>query len=242
MPDTAAEILARSAAAYAGCTSYRDDGVVTTAFYSPARRVVNKPFKTRFVRGENGGFLFEYKSRRGEEDWDTCAVWLENGQVRAWSSQLPLESGGSLDMALSALTGVSGGSAWRIPSLLMPEVVAERTRPKPDAVVLEIAEAHALGCAAVEVRNAMRVEQIWIDRSTWLIRRVASARKALGPPSAEAIESLRAKNPAIAADLEQSFRTLSNRPPTEVDSSTSYEACFNQAITADELRFTPPTA
>src|SRR5438309_634374 len=99
MPMEPADILARVAAAYASCTTYRDSGVVTTTFFGP-ERVRRQPFSTRFIR--NSGFLFEFRSRRGEEHWDQFAVWTVNGRARTWWSAMPERDGAeSLGMALA---------------------------------------------------------------------------------------------------------------------------------------------
>jgi hypothetical protein len=229
------------AAAYASCTTYRDSGVVTTTFFSPARRVERRPFSTRFVR--NGGFVFEYRRRRGEEDWDQHAVWIENGRTRTWWSAMPERDGAeSLGMALAGATGVSGGSAYRAPHLLMPELDDNSgARPPRPATLLAIPEAAVENCLVIErPRGLGTSEQMWIDRSTFLIRRVVEPRHSLGPPPPEAIERLRATHPEQAAELAKRFAERAGRDPVEVEKITTYEAEFNPAIDPSELTFVPP--
>ena len=242
MSSDPAEILTRMAAAYAACTSYCDDGVVTTTFFSPSRVVQRRPFSTRFVRDQ--GFLFEFRSRRGEDDWDQYAVWNENGRTRTWWSKMPKrDEAESLATALAGGTGVSGGSAYRVPHLLMPEMYKDNgaARPPEAFKLLESSEAELEGCVVIErVRDAHGAEQIWIDRSTLLIRRVIAPRHPLRPPPPEAVERLKAINPAAAAEMAKRLAERAGRESAEVETTTVYEAAFNPSIRVEELVFTRP--
>jgi hypothetical protein len=62
----------------------------------------------------------------------------------------------------------------------------------------------------------------------------------LEPPPADALESLKAINPELAARLARNAADGAKRERTEVESITTYEAEFDAAIAPEELRFTPP--
>ena len=109
------QILDRMAKAYGDCKTYRDSGVVTTVFVKDTgKRTVEKPFTTAFVRPELFRFEFEDKNRR--------YLISANGQnVQTWWDVRPgIQNQKSLQLAVAGATGVSGGSAARIPTMLMP--------------------------------------------------------------------------------------------------------------------------
>jgi hypothetical protein len=114
----AEEILQRLRATYASARSYADRGVVTTTFHYPSRdRVTHRPFETAFVRPDR--FRFELR-----DDDERYVVWTERGRVRtAWTIAPGLDPCMNLGLALAGATGVSGGSAHTVPTLLMSDRV-----------------------------------------------------------------------------------------------------------------------
>ncbi|CAN5866233.1 hypothetical protein BH11PLA1_BH11PLA1_10330 [soil metagenome] len=245
MVNEADQILAKVRAAYAECRSYRDDGVVTTTFFGPQKRTERLPFSTRFVRPD--GFLFEFRSRRWEDEWDQYAVWMEAGRPKTWWT-VPSEGDDAktLGHALAAATGVSAGSAWRVPSLLMPELKRRDGAPTPPPAVADfVASPEALLQNCVVVQRQYRFgappDQIWIDRSSFMIRKVVEPRRVLGPMPPEAIEHLKATHPELAAEMVQRSIEWAARPPVEIGSVTTYEALFDAEIKPEELRYTPPS-
>lgn len=247
MGSEADQILASVRAAYAECHSYKDAGAVTTTFFGPSKRTRRLPFSTRFSRQH--GFLFEFRDRRGEEEWDQFAVWIDAGQPRTfWSVRPERDDPPTLGRALAGATGISGGSAFRVPHLLMPELtnrVAEPAQMSPAAKIIEVPEAALQNCVVVEVpRRSISIEQFWIDRSTFLIRRVVEPRHSLGPPPREMFEQAKARRPELAAELAAEFdRRLADaaRNPVEVEQVTTYDAVFNADIAPEELRFALPS-
>jgi hypothetical protein len=238
MPDPAA-ILSQMSDTYAACTSYRDQGVVITTFHAAhGKRTDRLPFSTRFVRDQ--GFLFEFRKRRGEDDWDQLAVWTENGRSNNWWSIAPdRPQRDTLELALAGATGVSGGSAHRVPHLLMPELRGTRQSPPRPSRIIAVPEAEAQNCIVIERPQSFgNVEQIWIDQSTFAIRRVIEPRHSLGPPPPDVMEQLKAAHPEHAAHLAKHFGE--NRQLAEVEEVTEYEPAFDVQIPPADLIFIPP--
>lgn len=227
---------------YAGCDSYRDEGVVSTTFWKPAPRVERKWFSTRFVRGE--GFRFEFRCRRGEEHFDQYAIWLESGRVRTWWSLNAGELGReTLASAVAAATGVSCGSAYRVPCLLMPELSVGSVKRTWAWAAVESAEADAMGCVVLSrKRTPDWLEQYWLSRRTQLVQRVVEPRRALPPIPPEAIDMVRKRDVAQGEELARRAAELSAGPPNEVETVTTYDAAFDIQIPAEELVFTPADA
>lgn len=240
MPSEADNLLRRMADAYAGCKTYRDEGVVSTTFFAARKRTERLPFSTRFDRTR--GFLFEFRSRRGEDDWDQYAVWSENGSARRWWSLMPgrMEAD-SLGLALAGGTGISGGSAHRVPHLLMPELSRGGREPAP-AETMACPEASQRNCVVVERPYGFgSSEQIWIDADALLIRKVVEPRHALGSPPPEEIERMKQKHPEHADEITKHFESWPSHREIEVETVTTYDPAFDASIDPAELRFIPPS-
>jgi hypothetical protein len=117
-------ILDAMADAYANCISYHDSGHVLTRFFQPDGSLTRKserPFRTAFVRPDR--FRFEFRRRfRGDGPWHRFIIWADGSVVQIWSGTgRDREQPESIGLAIAAGTGVSGGSAHTMPTLLMPD-------------------------------------------------------------------------------------------------------------------------
>lgn len=168
---SAQQIIDRSMAVYANCISYVDEGEVKTLFLeSDRKRTVIKPFTTAFVRPSD--FRFEYKERRGEEEWDSYIVWKDAESVKTWWSIRPgVESPETLSRALAGATGVSSGSANTIPTLLMPEMKMGSSIKSLSGLKLvgeeEVNGSKAYKIEGTDLRN--RSVTLWLDEASFLI-------------------------------------------------------------------------
>jgi outer membrane lipoprotein-sorting protein len=172
---TAEQLLDRMSKAYANCKSYRDSGVVKTVFIQAnGKRTVNKPFETAFVRPDR--FRFEYRARKGDEEDYRHLIWSNGKDVLTWWDIRPgIEKPTSLGMALAAATGVSSGSAHTIPALLMPDRFPGRgLTSMTELKRREDAKHFNLDCFRVEGTFANNTQTLWLDKETFLIRRIDS--------------------------------------------------------------------
>ena len=167
------QILDRMAKAYADCKSYRDSGVVTTVFVkNTAKRTVEKPFTTAFVRPDL--FRFEYK------DKNRRYLISANGQnVQTWWDVKPgIQKPESLLLALGGATGVSGGSAARIPAMLMPgKLKGWGGVHISDAKQIKDGKLENVDCLRLEGKYAGNPITLWIDKKSYLVRRIDEQRK-----------------------------------------------------------------
>ncbi len=168
---TADQIIDRMAKAYADCGSYQDSGVVKTEFIGGINFTNEKTFETAFVR--HGRFRFEY---RGEmfNPQSRYIIWSNGREVRTWWDVKPgVAKAKSLDMAVAAATGVSGGSAHTIPRLLLPDEVTGRSltaitgRKRVEDGKLGKAE-----CFRIEGKFGNDSTTLWIDKQSYLLRRI----------------------------------------------------------------------
>jgi hypothetical protein len=115
------EIIEATRAAYASCASYRDRGNVHTDFFDPAGEITmseDRPFSTVFRRPDR--FRYEFRGETGGRP-HRYIVWREGAAVRTrWDLSGQDDTPDSLALGLAGATGVSGGSAHTVPSLLLP--------------------------------------------------------------------------------------------------------------------------
>jgi hypothetical protein len=164
---TPRQILARMAAAYANCTSYRDEGKVVSIFEEIS-------FATAFERPSS--FRFEY--RRGGNDPDSYVIWRTSpGEARSWWTIRPETRSLSLDLATAGAIGVSASSSHNIPRLLMPYEVTGFSFASNDWVDMlpesESVDGHA--CYKLSGHYPLSPEtpvSLWIDKDSFLIRKV----------------------------------------------------------------------
>lgn len=117
---TATDIIARMKRVYKTATSYQDSGTViqvSSEDGSPTQRI-EKPFKTAFVRPNL--FFYQFTENRAIEGRRLYVVWADGKAIRSWWTVMPaVESFKAIGPALYGPMGVSGGSADRIPRLLL---------------------------------------------------------------------------------------------------------------------------
>jgi len=179
VPPAPEEVLRTMADVYAKCGTYRDEGVVRMTFHEKAGdRLDERPFTTEFVRPDY--FRFEYRDRFSQSgDYRRNLVWWDGKQ--AWTSfsfRPKPKKARSLDEALSDATGVSGGSAHRVPKLLLPDRVTGRTivnlrDPKLEGME-PIAEKECYRLTGLYAPEDPRIT-VWIETDSHLLRRVSGA-------------------------------------------------------------------
>jgi outer membrane lipoprotein-sorting protein len=152
---------------YANCKSYQDTGVYVTKLVT---RTESRPFKTAFVRPDRFRFEYSVKGKAASR----YIVWAQGNEVRTWwDLTRRLDTPPSLSMALAGATGVSGGSAYIIPSLLLPtEVVGRRWTDVTEATRIADARLDNVECHRVVAKFGESPITIWIDSKNYTIRRI----------------------------------------------------------------------
>jgi len=188
---TALQILRAMEQAYVGCRSYRDTGEVRTAVVTDGGRAGSeRPFSTAFVRP--GRFRFSFTDPGLGERSSSYIVWSDGTDVRSWWDAKPgVRDPGSLQAALTPAAGISGGSSVRVPGLLMPEamgqgpllVAPERIGDDTDRGVVcfrvrgrsrKTPYTLSTGARVLTVKD--ETVTVWIDRATFLLRKVEETR------------------------------------------------------------------
>lgn len=248
---TADEILRRSAEVYANCSSYRDEGVVTTVFINGPRpferRTRRQPFRTLFNRPALWRFEHRVEDVGPREEWRHSIIWTENDHHRAWRVSCPNEiEDADIRRLIAGQTGVSGGAAFTVPSML--DAVIGGTRPPllEDASLESEELIHGSPCHRVTGRRHRRgSETIWIQQDTFLIRRMFARTVFDAAHRKQEAELMNHYNQhRLAAGqlpLEENERFRSSARDFTSETTTDYHPAINILIDPSEFHFTPPT-
>lgn len=217
---TAQQIVEKMLANYANCKSYMDSGRVERVIIGKnQKRTTIKPFSTSFIRPD--AFRFEYQERSSEKEWKHYIVWQKGSEIKSWWTLRPtVKEFNSLSMALAGPTGISGGSAVLIPSLLMPDSITSNS-------LGFMTELKFLGEERVGSHSAYKIEGqdragqryiLWIDKQRSLILKVFETTK---------FEANSLFNPTS-----EGFET---------ETTTFYDPQINETVPAARLEFGIPT-
>ena len=164
---------------YSSAISYRDTGIVSTNFITDEIRLVEKPFKTAFLR--SGLYRYEYHEI-GNENSRYIIHQDENGVVSNWWDITgEIEIIESLALAIAGATGVSSCSAFYIPSFLMPDELGFTN------VLRRLENKEVVGSESIEGKDCYKltgshdydgdIYTIWIQKNNFLIRRISDGKQ-----------------------------------------------------------------
>jgi hypothetical protein len=219
---TAPDILERVAAVYAAAQTYQDKGLVTTTFTSPERAFTAETSFVTAYSSTAGRFRFEFLGPLPMPGPSSppCPerrqiIFRDRNRVYQWSYLKGLGATESLERAVARATGVSKGSAHRIPALLMPSEIGGRkltsntdTAERIDDARLPTGECYRIR-RMLQTKMGVRTETVWIDGGSFLIRRVDT-------------------------HAEQEMETV-------VDSRTTYEPLLDQPVLPNMLELNAPS-
>lgn len=213
-------IIDQMISVYASCDSYVDEGEVVTIFIKEnGNRTVIKPFSTAFVRPSN--FRFEYKDRRGENEWNSYIIWKEADLIKTWWSIQPtVKNPENLNLATAAAAGVSSLSSVTIPNLLISEL-HNYNRFKTLKDLKLVGEETVNGNLAYKIEATQADKNpitLWIDKNNSLLVKTFQTRK---------FEDQTKK----AEDPTKKFETAT---------TTTYKSQINIRVPEDKLAFNAP--
>lgn len=169
---TAKEILDKVAKTYAELKTYRDSGEVTQVFMMEGQenRIVVKPFKTAFVRPER--FRFEYSDASPNGQENVYIICRAAGETQSyWDVLGGIKKEESLRMAIASATGVSSGSAYNVPTLLLnAEFKAGSIVNSKDLKRIEDDKLDGVDCYRIESTTPQGLRIFWIEQKTFLLR------------------------------------------------------------------------
>jgi outer membrane lipoprotein-sorting protein len=171
----AEELVKKLLDRYRELESYQDTGMAKTVFWKNEQvdRTVERPFKTAWVRPDR--FRFEYSEKLLMRRVDhRYIVWMHGDDVQSeWTLKGGKRREQGLLRAIAGVTGVSGGSAYLVSSLLLPDrlgmgVIAQLESLKR----IEDGELGEHGCYRITGELEQSTYTVWIDREEPILRRV----------------------------------------------------------------------
>lgn len=212
---TAQQVVDQMFSGYASYKTYMDTGEVRTVYLeNDRRRTVALPFSTAFVRPSS--FRYEFRSRRGESEWEQYIIWKQDDAVKSWWSIRPgIITDRSFSMSISGATGVSGKSSLTVPSMLMPNEL-------PANPIKALTNLRLAGEEKIAGRDAYKIEgqdfrgftvTVWVDKQRFLLLQVFEKRKITKP------------------DGKGEFET---------ETTTVYDPRVNEDVPASKLAFDAP--
>ncbi len=230
------DIIARTVEVYATCNSYQDEGEVESRIVGETRATDSlasaNPFATAFVRPDS--FRFDYwESGLGPMKMGLHYVaWSEGGKYCYWSL-LPVgkpETFKSIRTVVTGPTGISRGSARRIPALLIPSA--------PLCTEYALLSSEAVGkepCFVLRRVENDEAETVWIEKSSGLVRQVVEQTIVRRPESS--------RFPEVLHQWSSFRRAGRNRFPLGdavlCATKTMYRPVLNSPILPERFAFDP---
>lgn len=161
---------------YAGLKSYQDEGVLLSQL--PGSDFVNETkFSTFFTRPNR--FRFDWTSHHPypplKHITTDHSIWQSTSGVHSWWQGRGTESGPDLHLAISAAKGVSGGSSYTVPAMLLdsdPAFASERLTVQAVAA----GETEGIDChCVIAFDSRKRPYRLYIGRDDLLLHRMSSS-------------------------------------------------------------------
>jgi hypothetical protein len=204
----ARRILDQTIKAYANCKSYRDTGVATDVLHknSGSTRTMERSFATAFVRPDQ--FRFEFDDRDSViqdpagDRFSRYIIWSRGKEVQTWWDVKPgIEKPESLDFALGAAFGVSGGTSSTIAALLLPDQIhggkLQLIKIPRGFKLGEDGHLGAHACHRIVGTWGKLPMTVWIDKQSYLVRRIDTQMQTKDAR----VEATTTYDPMIDADL-----------------------------------------
>lgn len=198
---------------YVSLSSYQDSGVVEHTFKRSTGDTFNAdPFETRFARPN----LFRFEWTNTSSVWPQPvknAVWTDGRQSYIYTGHTKddaAEPTESLRSAVASATGISGGSAYYVPALLMPEI-GGRLRDILNSLSVqgsEIIEGHDCYVLSKVEANGRRFT-VWIGKVDHLIYKL---KMVLNSPTRTIITEETHRNIVLNGDIPREAFTFRPQP------------------------------
>jgi hypothetical protein len=190
---SAKQIMSALKREYEKCNSYTDTGLVKTIFFrADNKRISETPFSTDFIRAKKFRFEFASKHPLPFAKLNRTIIVRSDGSVKQWQNhdlgedKKGIHKEESLGMAIAGATGISGGSAYTIPSLLdVKGIIGWKNKLTDFHQVLRIEDGVLDGKSYYRINAVYRGKEdknqtktksriIWINKTTYLVHRIDS--------------------------------------------------------------------
>jgi hypothetical protein len=195
-------------------------------------------FETAFERTSRA-FFFDYRHTHEQFFPERRAViWrAADGPARIWWTLRPATEEVPIEMALAAQTGVSGGIAWNVPSLLLH--LGNRWSSRNFRLDGE-ENIDVVRCNRLVERERDRESIVWIEADGHALRRMFT--RTHFPAETRSEAEVEAEMPPGLPEEQRPalIEALRHRPAFDAEDMISYAPVFDQPIAASRFAFTPP--
>lgn len=172
---SADQILSRVQDSYAHMNTYQDEGSVDTTFYDlPRTKEKNrelKVFKTAFIRGVK--FKFEYANQTVFGPKSRYLIFSDFKESQSWWELTGKTQKGNLKMLLAEAGGVSSGSSYRVPIMLLAETSSAKIVDLRDGVLGATEKIDGNDCVKITGTSGQKQKTCyWIDANLFVVRKI----------------------------------------------------------------------
>ena len=237
---SSAELLRRVFDTYGACVSYVDEGEVVRVFHTARGvRETRLPFQTLFARPDR----IRYQFAHAEMD-SRYVVWTEESDAMSWWSLQPqVRRAESIAHALAGPAGISGGSAFEVPSLLL------RISPFESSwLANKFAAAEDAGREVIDGVDTIKLHVVnpneEFEEPRALPADILKRAAASGGPSLPKLHATRWEWRSLwIADADATVRRKAERinfGAHVVEATTAWRSQMNQTIDSEAFGFVPP--
>jgi len=256
---TPAEIFQKTEAAYASLPTYQSDGTATTDMDNGGMKMqtetsfsilLKKPNLYRISWAQKN-MPMPGMSQSGTVWSDGTQPYLYMGVMNAYSKIIGDQ------MALSAATGISGGTAHTVPSLFLPSVKAQSSMFSK-LINPQVEKTEKFGdddCYVISgPSRTSKSETFWISKTTYLIRKFSRSlerpeggRQMPEITDEELAKSIKAMGLEVTDETKKSMREMMEKSRAMLNtttlkgSMTEVQAHISSpALTEKDFHFSPP--
>jgi outer membrane lipoprotein-sorting protein len=169
---SAKEIVEKVLKTYANCKSYRDSGIAKIVSTN-SQDVLEYDFNTVFVRPNN--LRFELRTYFRKRETTHSVFWRKGDEFLYSGPMVPgVDKPNSLDMVMHQVAGISSTTSQTVLGLVLPKEIEAGALKEiiTDAKRLDDAKADKIECFRITGTFVKQPRTIWIDKKTFLIRRI----------------------------------------------------------------------
>ncbi len=184
------EVLSKVGEVYRNLTAYRDEGTAVTNYErTVAAHTTERHFTTAYL--SPGQFRFEFTEPSVVKGLTQYVVWKNGDEVKSWWTIRPeVKRHENLDSAIAGATGVSGGLAYTIPSVLMKEAAWKESTWMSSAGSYRISDGVERDVACFRIQRLTSTQAVkhggmetpatkgketyWISKDAFLLLRIDS--------------------------------------------------------------------
>jgi len=231
-------ILDKMHKVYADANSYQDTGVVETIMdFVNRKQTMTKTFSIAFKRPNN--IKIEWIDTMFGGQKNRSVLWSDGKQTQIFWEQLnQVQKSESLMMGIAAATGVSGGAAHTVPSMLLEDLKMPALSVLTNVKLLREEVFEGVPCFVLVGKHPAGVDYtLWIGKGDYLLRKLEYFVKS----NIEMMKAAESELDKINKEHEISMPDTSKMPDFSITNRQIYrDIKLNEIIPNALITFSPP--